>query len=72
MLVERLKKVLPFLISENQTTYVKGRFITEGGRLIFDILEISDNLKIKGFLWTLDFEKTFDSALEKLLYGYKF
>ena len=72
VLVERLKKVLPFLISENQTAYVKGRFIREGGRLISDILEISDNLKIKGFLWTLDFEKTSDSALEKLLYGYKF
>ena len=77
MLTERLKKVLSSLISQNQTAYVKGRFITEGGRLISDFLEISDNLKIKGFLMTLDIEKAFNSvnhlflitALEK--YGFK-
>ena len=33
-LAERLKKVLPSLISKNQTAYVKARFISEGGRLI--------------------------------------
>ena len=60
VLAERLKKVLPYLISKNQTAYVKGRFISEGGRLISDILEISDNLKIKGFLMTLDIEEAFD------------
>ena len=57
MLAERLKKVLPSLISKNQTAYVKGRFIIERGRLISDILEISHNLIIKGFLMTLDIEK---------------
>ena len=67
MLVEKLKKVLPFLISENQTAYVKGRFIREGGRLISDILEISDNLKIKGFLWTLDFEKNVRFSTRKVI-----
>ena len=52
--------------------------LAKGGRLISDILEISDNLKIKGFfLMTLNSEKAFDSvnhlflitALEK--YGFK-
>ena len=62
MLAERLKKVLPSLISKNETACVKGRFISKGGRLMSDILEISDNLKIKGFLMTLDFEKAFDSV----------
>ena len=60
MLVEGLKKVLASLISNNQTAYVKGRFISEGGRLISDIHEISDNLKIKGYLVTQDTEKAFD------------
>ena len=76
VLAERLKKVLSSLISKNQTVYVKGRFI-KGGRLISDILEISDNLKTKGFLMTLDIEKTFNlvnhlsliTALEK--YAFK-
>ena len=62
MLAERLKKVLPSLISKNQTAYVKQRFISEGGGLISVILEISDHLKIKGFLMTLDIEKAFDSV----------
>ena len=62
MLAERLKKVLPSLISKNQTAYVKGRLISKGGRLISDILEISDNLKVKGFLMTLDIKKAFDSV----------
>ena len=51
-------------------------FISEGGRLISDILEVFDNLKIKRFLMTLDIEKAFESvkhlfliaALEK--YGF--
>ena len=40
VLAERLKKVLPSLKSKNQTAYVKGRFISEGGRLVSDILDI--------------------------------
>ena len=59
VLAERLKKVLPSLISKNKTVYVKGISIIVGGRLISDILEISDNLKIKGFLMTLDIEKAY-------------
>ena len=39
-----------------------GKCISEGSRLISDILEISDNLKVKGFLMTLDIEKDFDSV----------
>ena len=68
VLTERIKNFLLSLISKNQTAYVKGRFISEGGRLTSVILEISGNLKIKGFLITLDIEKAFDfliTALEK-------
>ena len=60
MLAERFEKALPSLISKKQTAYVKRRFISQEGRLIYDILETSDNLKIKGFLMTLDTEKAFD------------
>ena len=57
ILAERLKNVLPSLISSEQTAYVKGRFISEGGRLIWDVLEICDKLQIKGFLVTVDIER---------------
>ena len=58
----RIKGVLPYLISSNQTTYVKNRFISESGRLISDILEIAKTLAL-GFLITIDIEKAFDSVI---------
>ena len=60
-LASRLKKVLPNLISTQQTTYVKNRFIVESGRLIADIIEITNILNKEGILVTMDIKKAFDS-----------
>ena len=57
----KLEAVLPTLIFSQQTAYVKNRFIAESGRLISDIIIISDWYNIKGFLVTMDIEKAFDS-----------
>ena len=76
VLAGRLKNVLPSLITSHQTAYVNGRFISEGGRLISDVLEICDKLQIKSFLMTVDIEKAFDSInhcfLIKVLEKYGF
>ena len=40
-LSEKLKKVLPDLISSQQTAYIKNRHIVESGRLISDVTEIA-------------------------------
>ena len=56
----KLKTVLPTLISSQQTTYVKCRFIGQSGRLISDMTEISSWFNITGFLVTIDIEKVFD------------
>ena len=48
VLAKRIRKHLPSLISSNQTVSVDKRFISEGSRLISDILEIMDLLKVKG------------------------
>ena len=61
-MAQRLKKTLSFLISATQSAYVAGRFISEGGRLISDLLEINDTLKLNGLLATIDIQKTFDSV----------
>ena len=76
----RIKEVLPSLISSNQTAYVDGRIISESGRLISDILEITDLCKQNGILLTIDIEKAFDSVnhaflisvLEKYGFGKNF
>ena len=79
-LSEKLKEVLPDLISSQQTAYVKNRHIGESGRLISDIIEITKIRKIGGFLVTMDIEKAFDSldhnflisTLEKYGFGQNF
>ena len=75
-LATRLKETLPKPISFQQTAYVKNRFIGEGGRLISDILEMSESLNLKGYIVTVDIEKAFDSLSHSFLlaclkkYGY--
>ena len=45
----------------------KQRFISEGGRLISEIFEVSDFLKLKGLLLTVDIEKALDSVNHNFL-----
>ena len=56
--------------------YLNDSFISDGGRLISDIFEVSDLLKLKGLLLTVDIEKSFDSVnhnfLLKVLENYGF
>ena len=67
ILGKRIRKHLPSLISSNQTAYLDKRFISKGGRLISDILEITDLLKIKSLLVTVDIEKAFYSVDHQFL-----
>ena len=62
VLSTRIKGILPYVISSNQTAYVKNRVISEIGRLISDILEIAKTLTLEGFLVTIDIEEEFDSV----------
>ena len=45
------------MISENQIAYLNNRYISEGGRLISDIVEITDLLSIEDILLTADIKK---------------
>ena len=53
-LATRLKETLPKLIYFQQTAYVRNRFTGEGGRLISNILEMSEGLDLKGYIVTVD------------------
>ena len=61
VIATRLKKILDNLISDNQIVYLNNRFISEGGRIISDIVEITDLLHIKG-ISTVDIEKALNSV----------
>ena len=50
------------LVSENQSSYINSRFISEGGRVILDTLEITNSLQIDEVLMTIDIKKAFDSV----------
>ena len=62
VLSNRIKNLLRNLISTSKNAYVTNRFISEGGRLISDILEMIDILNMEGYLLTVDIEKAFDSV----------
>ena len=57
----RIAKVLPGLIHEDQTGYIKGRFIGQNIRLIAGIKECTKTLDNPGIALFLDFKKVFDS-----------
>ena len=70
------KQVLPNLIDNDQTGFLKGRFIGENIRLIDSIIKYTAAKNIPGLLLFLDFEKAFDtvewSFLHKTLQHYNF
>ena len=54
-----MKTVLDILISKDQTGFIKGRFIGESTRLLYDILKYAEDNNLSGLLMTIDFEKAF-------------
>ena len=60
-IANQLEPVLHMLINEDQSGFIKGRFIGQNIRLVQDILDITDEQNIPGIMLQLDFEKAFDS-----------
>ena len=60
-IASRIKTVIPKLISDDQTGFIKGRFIGENIRLIDSYIKYTAERNIPGLLLFLDFEKAFDT-----------
>ena len=75
-IANRLKIVLPNIINEDQTGFVKNRYIGDNIRLIYDIISHLNSNSEPGLLLCLDFEKAFDSLdwgfLHKVLSAFGF
>ena len=61
VLANRLHKVLSYLISGDQTGYVKGRFIGQNIRIVEDIIYYASRNQSDSIIALLDFCKAFDS-----------
>ena len=66
-IANRMKTVLDKLISKEQTGFMTGRYIGENTRLIYDLLQYTENKNIPGLLLFIDFEKAFDSVSWKFI-----
>ena len=66
-LANRLKKVLPDLISKDQTGFMAGRYIGENIRIVYDLLHYTEEENKPGLLLLIDFEKAFDSVSWKFI-----
>lgn len=69
VLAQRLKNLLPKIINEDQTGYVKNRFIGFNLRQIQDIIDYADLYKIEGAIIFIDFSKAFDSLEWDFMFG---
>ena len=61
VLANRLKRVLPSIISSDQRGFLKGRNMDENTRFIYDLIHFCKEHNKEGLLLLLDFEKAFDS-----------
>jgi exonuclease III len=68
-LANRMHKVISNIISEEQSAYIKDRFIGHNIRFVEDIIEYCYSEKVEGFLLFLDFEKAFDSIEWEFMYA---
>ena len=79
-IAKRLKKVLTYLIPEQQTGFIRGCYMSDCTHLIYDTIQFTEYNKIPGLIMLVDFEKAFDSvswdflieALSKLGFGHNF
>jgi len=76
VVANRLKPVLPYLINEDQTGYVRDRVIGENVRIVNDLMYCAKIGLIDGVMMLIDFEKAFDSLswtfLQYVLHSYGF
>ena len=60
-IAERVKRVLPHIIGEDQKGFVDGRYMGEVTRTLYDTIQDAWSNQKKGVLLSIDFEKAFDS-----------
>ena len=68
-IAERVKKVLPHIIGEDQKGFVDGRYVGEVTRTLYDTIHDAWTHQKRGVLLSIDFEKAFDSLSHDFIIG---
>lgn len=61
-MANRIKKILPTIVSHTQKGFLKNRSIAKNTRLIYDIIDKLISSSQEGLLLLVDFEKAFDQV----------
>ncbi|KAJ0805636.1 putative RNA-directed DNA polymerase [Helianthus annuus] len=62
VLANRLRRVLDGVISENQSAFLKGRYILDGPLIVNEIISWIKKKKDKAFILKIDFDKAYDNV----------
>ena len=60
LLAERIKLCLPYLIDDDQSGFIKGRYIGQNITNIIDLIHYTEENDIPALLLSIDYEKAFD------------
>lgn len=60
VLARRLESLLPIIIKEDQTGFIKGRHSSNNIRRLLNIIQLSEQQQIDSIVLSLDAEKAFD------------
>ena len=68
-LTQRFATIMPDIIGEFQTAYVKGRQVTDNTFMIDKIIKLAEKLQSDLFIISLDAKKAFDSVDHEYMYS---
>ncbi len=66
----RLQKVLPFIINEDRTGYIKGRFIGQNIRIIEDVVYFTETENLPSIILTTELTTRFGWVSVRLIPRY--
>ena len=66
-IAQRIKQILNTIISSDQIGFIPGRYIGENTRLIYDLMDYTEENNVPGLLLLIGFEKAFDTISWKFI-----
>lgn len=68
VMATRLKALMPDLVSEHQSAFIKGRQVTDGILITSEIVSMLQQNKLHDIIFKIDFEKAFDRVKWTFVY----